>query len=779
MGFFGSELGNWWDCETGQPAASAEFPAGTGIEHLHSAALWIGAVVGDDTLVSVGFDGWDYVYEMWPCADPECRLQRRSNRESDTYFHPDARSDLEYVAVYTDTFPVYDPYDLQIHIPLNLEITQTSYSWSIPHAQDFVIFDYQIRNIGSASLQDAYVGIMMDGDVGDTELREFFLDDLCGFKSSVRSKAGHGLVDTIDFAWIADNDGDPDWSGFHATSARSIAGCRLLRLPDQMAGFSFNWWTSSGNPIFDWGPMREPGRIFGTGGLGTPEGDRNKYYLMSNREIDYDQAFCRIDYYDDGWLPPIAACEQIARGADVRCLVSSGPFDLAPGETKPFTIAYVAGETFHQDPMNFEFHMMYGLYEPDIFYNGLSFEDIGANAVMAGRVFDNPGVDTDGDGYAGRFRVLVDTVGGEEITDTFYYAGDGVPDFRAAVKLPVPKLRFSATNNCVTLRWNGLDCETFADPITQVTDFEGYNVYMGKEPSIDKLGLLASHDLCNFVMLFWDDFSGRFVVVEKPLTLKKLRSIFGMSFDPSEYPYNENGIGYERHGRIYWFISVGWNQSITDWNDGYSDTEITELRKRFANEIDNGEVTAEIDSLNPDLWMLESDPATGDTVLYHKYYEYEYTISGLSASMPHYFAVTAFDFGDMYNGFVSMETSPMDNVTQIWPVNYADEVLSKGLKVRTYPNPYSGESFGKTTGAAGGDGDIVFANLPPRCTVRIFTVSGDLVKKFPHPGSYSDTDSQLRWDLNNKMDRRVKSGIFIFSVESDWGNQIGKIVIIL
>ncbi|MCK4656121.1 MAG: T9SS type A sorting domain-containing protein, partial [candidate division Zixibacteria bacterium] len=520
--------------------------------------------------------------------------------------------------------------------------------------------------------------------------------------------------------------------------------------------------------------MHEPGRIFGTGGLGTPEGDRNKYYLMSNREIDYDQAFCRIDYSDDGWLPPTPACMQIAPGADVRCLLSAGPFDLAPGETKPFTIAYVAGETFHWDPMNFPRYMI-DLYDPWAFYYGLSFLDIGANAVMAGRVFDNPGVDTDGDGYAGRFRVLVDTVGGEEITDTFYYAGDGVPDFRAAVELPVPGLRFSATNNCVTLRWNGLDCETFVDPVTRITDFEGYNVYMGKEPGIDKLGLLASHDPCNFMMLYWDYFSGRFVVIRQPMTLKELRSIFGKSFDPSEYPYNENGTGYERHGRTYWFISVGWNQSIRAWDDGSPITEGTELRKRFADEIAHGEVTAEIDALNPDLWVLESDPVTGDTVLYHKYYEYEYTINGLSASVPHYFAVTAFDFGDMYNDFASMETSPLDNVTEIWPIAYSDEVLSKGLKVRTYPNPYFGESSDR---AAGGDGDIVFANLPPRCTVEIFTVSGDLVRKFSHPGRHSDADSQLRWDLNNKRDKKVKSGIFIYSVESDWGNQIGKIVII-
>jgi hypothetical protein len=83
VGLIGSESGSWLDCETGEGAVSCEFPAGSMQNYLYAASLWIGAIVGSDTLVTAGSEGWRYMYEMWPCAEPECGLTRRSNRPSD------------------------------------------------------------------------------------------------------------------------------------------------------------------------------------------------------------------------------------------------------------------------------------------------------------------------------------------------------------------------------------------------------------------------------------------------------------------------------------------------------------------------------------------------------------------------------------------------------------------------------------------------------------------------------------------------------------------------
>ena len=59
----GSALSNI-DCFSGSVAPSCEYPKGSDNEYLFIGAFWIGAVVGNDTLVSVGADGWQY--PPWP-----------------------------------------------------------------------------------------------------------------------------------------------------------------------------------------------------------------------------------------------------------------------------------------------------------------------------------------------------------------------------------------------------------------------------------------------------------------------------------------------------------------------------------------------------------------------------------------------------------------------------------------------------------------------------------------------------------------------------------------
>ncbi|MCH7948377.1 MAG: hypothetical protein IIC66_11325, partial [candidate division Zixibacteria bacterium] len=41
-------------------------PPATGIEHLFGGAIWIGGIVGNDTLVSIGADGWQNINEFFP-----------------------------------------------------------------------------------------------------------------------------------------------------------------------------------------------------------------------------------------------------------------------------------------------------------------------------------------------------------------------------------------------------------------------------------------------------------------------------------------------------------------------------------------------------------------------------------------------------------------------------------------------------------------------------------------------------------------------------------------
>lgn len=172
-GFFGSQTRYLYESvgclfcdhpdDPNYPAESFEFPSGTGLEYLFQGSLWIGGIVNEETLVTVGCDGWQWIYEMAPEAGPGGNIT-----ESDGPL-----GDQECIAVYYDTavpppltfWPDSMDWDRREHIPLNLKITQHSYSWEIPDYDDFVILEFWLKNIGSDSIEKSYIGFFMDTDI--------------------------------------------------------------------------------------------------------------------------------------------------------------------------------------------------------------------------------------------------------------------------------------------------------------------------------------------------------------------------------------------------------------------------------------------------------------------------------------------------------------------------------------------------------------------------------------------------------------------------------------
>jgi hypothetical protein len=70
---------------------------------------------------------------------------------------------------------------------------------------------------------------------------------------------------------------------------------------------------------------------------------------------------------------------------------------------------------------------------------------------------------------------------------------------------------------------------------------------------------------------------------------------------------------------------------------------------------------------------------------------------------------------------------------------------------------------------------VKFIHLPTKCTIRIFTLTGDQVATLDHN---DEVHGELEWDLLSQSGRAIASGVYIFSVESDLGKQIGKFVLI-
>ena len=107
----------------------------------------------------------------------------------------------------------------------------------------------------------------------------------------------------------------------------------------------------------------------------------------------------------------------------------------------------------------------------------------------------------------------------------------------------------------------------------------------------------------------------------------------------------------------------------------------------------------------------------------------------------------------------------------------AKEAFAGGAYV--VPNPYVGAaSFEPAPFGVQGRGDrrMEFRNLPQSCTIRIFTVRGDLVQTLVHDGSI---DGFVPWDLRSKDNLDVAPGLYIFHVDAGTaGTQIGKFAII-
>jgi len=361
-GQYGSFGENFTDPETGQPAPSAMFPAGSGLEYLFLGSIWIGAIADGETLVSVGHDGWERVHELNPDTVPLGGIVKNP-----------LLADNEYIAVFTDTFtdPRFtgtDNYDGP-HRPLGIEITQHSYSWVSPPFNDFVILDYKIKNIKNKKnkknkfLSNVYIGIYIDGDVLHPNLDPGgFRDDVTGFlERYVFSK-----TDTIyDIAWIADNDGvaENKYNVFDSASPLGVLGVKFLGSSFSVQKKSYHWWISYAFvPTWDWGPWKQSNfdqyGYFLNNNLGTPTGDAAKYFLLQNGEIDYDEIYTTINHTDEGWMLPSldpALILDYANGFDTRFLFSFGGFDLAPGDSATFAIAVVAGDSMHRDPSHFNF----------------------------------------------------------------------------------------------------------------------------------------------------------------------------------------------------------------------------------------------------------------------------------------------------------------------------------------------------------------------------------------------------------------------------------------
>ncbi len=801
-GTFGNSSGRRaTDCLTGDEVSfGAEYPVDLDVEHLYYSSLWVGAVMGNDTVVSTGLDGWaGDGREFHPQESPKGDMVYRSIVNPDAPEFDGAVSEEDYIATYTDTLRGVskDFFYSRPHKPLYLHIKQKSYAWSYPYAEDIIIVDLEITNIGVQNLHNVYLGLYVDSDIGFNG--GYWRDDICGFIRTDLFETECGFIeDTVNIAWTADNDGDPINGKFilkpglanpaqiiQQKSAPHAFGTRILQTPDEEGRLSYNWWVSNYDTKYDFGPQSiAKSRDFRTGGTGTPEGDKNKYFLMSNNEIDYDQAkISELSSLDRAWLTPDRyVAIRIGRGANNQHLTSFGPFNIETTETVPFTFAFFGAESIHHIPGNGGF--LY--WRTEDFYEGLDFTDLIENSRWASWIYDNPGVDTDGDGYFGKYHVCVKEstfIRNEWVAsdaDTTFYEGDGVPDFRGAAPPPAPFFIVTPEVSSLRIRFNGHYSERTRDFLTGKIDFEGYNIYMARDERVSSFALITSNDIENYNKYVWKPYNfrvGKYELFDQPYTKQELTCLYGdscndLEFNPILYdvahPYQMPGFP----DSLFYFDSHGSNSDRIGGN--------SPIQKVYPDALPVP-LKADLDTLDESFFTEEG---------YLKYYEYETVIENLLPTVPYWISVTAFDTGSPQSDLDALETSKTISAQMVYPLSSSNQITGENLKAYIYPNPYRIDAEYRQNGFEGRNEDswpdyrvrqLHFANLPAKCTISIFSLDGDLIKEFDHDMDPSDPNhGHHDWDMISRNTQEIKSGLYYWTVEDDKGKvQIGKLAIIM
>ena len=177
-------------------------------------------------------------------------------------------------------------------------------------------------------------------------------------------------------------------------------------------------------------------------------------------------------------------------------------------------------------------------------------------------------------------------------------------------------------------------------------------------------------------------------------------------------------------------------------------------------------------------------------------YQYSYDIEGLRDGFKYWVSVTSFDTGAA--DIAPLESGRAQNRTFAIPGGPAPDKIGT---VKVFPNPYRGDAA--WDGTLPRDRYLWFVNLPDRCTIRIYTLAGDLVDTIEFNGSTYDateirgifdpTDTRnpesdipvlsggmAAWDLISRADQGIATGLYIFSVKdhATGDTQLGKFLVL-
>src|SRR5262245_48162004 len=315
---------------------SAQWPAGSGVEYLYVAGLWIGALKSGVPAVTTSAyaaefrpnqsEPRDIVYRTAeglrggsrapsPTADDDQDGQIDEAWLNGYDDDLDGQVDEDFAAVSKQMFACqytdYGTASIQIypnHNPLNLHVRQESYQWDEDRFDDFVGCVFYITNRGSDVLENMYIGFFADGDAGSRDVDNYFEDDGAALFRNPLVCTDLGPV-SLDIAFCYDVDGDEG-------QTNGYFGILFLDPPTDPTGENgpqrvgiTTYANFSGSASYEDG--------------GDPTNDFERYELMASETIERDATIPR----------------------DYRMVMVGGPFkEIPPDCTMKVQTCFVIGE---------------------------------------------------------------------------------------------------------------------------------------------------------------------------------------------------------------------------------------------------------------------------------------------------------------------------------------------------------------------------------------------------------------------------------------------------
>jgi hypothetical protein len=233
------------------------WPAGTENEYLWVGGIWVAGInPNDEKQCSAAF--WDG--EWYPTRDAGDVIRLFQAEDPNFQIRPNVNPFFDGRQVSAeDTYSEYtDIYNLERHTgdgtPMGLKIIERTYKWTDSYNYNFIIFDYQVINVGldydkdlqpdtPQELRDVYIGLWCDADVSlDT-----WYDDLVAYEPE---KQLSYIYDSDDF-WTPEEDtGDNGLSeGFLYGKLLKAAGGSEFKSYENPC--SHSWWDDDRRPETD------------------------------------------------------------------------------------------------------------------------------------------------------------------------------------------------------------------------------------------------------------------------------------------------------------------------------------------------------------------------------------------------------------------------------------------------------------------------------------------------------------------------------------------------